>query len=186
MLEIEMKFPVAGFEAIETVLPQIGARPQDSQVETDHYYNAPDRDFGRTDEALRLRRVADENCLTYKGPRHPGPTKTHTEIELPLQPGDDAAKTCLRLLEHLAYRPTAVVRKTRRAYALERGGFAIHTCLDEVEELGRFVEVEIVAPPEQRDTARDVLVALAGELQLGQPEPRSYLQMLLERRGAAK
>src|SRR5439155_141896 len=83
------KFPVAGFEAIESVLRPWGAQPVAAHVETDHYYNAPDRDFGRTDEALRLRRIADENCLTYKGPRHPGPTKTRTEIELPLKTGDD-------------------------------------------------------------------------------------------------
>jgi adenylate cyclase class 2 len=183
VLEIEMKFPVADFDRVERLLRDWKARPEGEHVESDHYYNAPDRDFARTDEALRLRRIGSENQLTYKGPKHPGPTKTRTEIELPIAPGDDAAKTCLRLLEHLAYRPSAVVRKTRRTYGLDRSGFAIQACLDDVEEVGRFVEIEIVAPPEQRDIAQQLLLALAAEMQLGQSERRSYLQMLLEKRG---
>src|SRR4051794_38449565 len=146
MLEIEMKFPAADFDRLLASLDQHGARSEGEHAESDHYYNAPDRDFGRTDEALRLRRVGAENRITYKGPRHPGPTKTRTEIEVPLQPGDEPAKDFLRLVEHLGYRATAVVRKVRRAFALERAGFAVQVCLDDVGELGRFAEIEIVTP----------------------------------------
>src|SRR2546422_5727531 len=113
MLEIELKFPVADFGPIQAHLQRWGAIAQPALDEADHYYNAPDRDFGQTDEALRLRRIGAVNLITYKGRRQPGPTKTRTEIEVPLHEGDAAAADFLRILEHLGYRATAVVRKRR-------------------------------------------------------------------------
>jgi adenylate cyclase class 2 len=183
MLEIEMKFPVADFAAIQAKLAQWGARAGEPLDEADHYFNAPDRDFARTDEALRLRRIGDESRITYKGPKQGGPAKTRTEIEVPLAPGDGPADGFSRLVGHLGYRPVAVVRKRRIPYHFDRDGFALEVCCDEVEQLGRFAEVEIVAPPEQRARAEAVLQAVARELGLEKPEPRAYLQMVLALRG---
>jgi adenylate cyclase, class 2 len=184
MLEIEQKFARADFASLERRLADLGARPGAVHDEADHYLNAPDRDFARTDEAFRLRRVGASNCLTYKGPKRAGSVKVRTEIEVPLADGDEAAEDMLRLLVSLGYRPTAVVRKRRRHFHLERDGFALTVCLDDAEGLGRFAEVEIVAPPEQADRARAVLSALAADLGLKADdlEPRSYLGMLLESR----
>ncbi len=181
MLEIEMKFPADDFAAIEALLDKWQATPLPPQDEADHYHNAPDRDFGRTDEALRLRRIGPVNLITYKGPKQPGPTKTRTEIEVPLQEGDAAAADFLRILEKLGYRPTAVVRKRRLAFSFRRGEFDMQVCLDDVERLGRFVEVEIVAPPEKKDAAQVVLLGVVGEMGLKTVEPRSYLHMVLEK-----
>jgi adenylate cyclase, class 2 len=180
MLEIEMKFPVGDFAAIVEHMKRWQAAPLPQQDEADHYYNAPDRDFGQTDEALRLRRIGPINLITYKGRRQPGPTKTRTEIEVPLQEGDAAAADFLRILEHLGYRATAVVRKRRLAYSFRRDEFDMQACLDDVERLGTFVEVEIVAPPEQKDAAQAVLLSVVAELGLKNSEPRSYLRMVLE------
>lgn len=180
MLEIEMKFRVADFDGVVARLAGWRAEKGAAQSEHDHYYNAPDRDFGKTDEALRLRRVGAMSKITYKGPKHPGPTKTRTEIEVPLADGDEAARDFLRVLEHLGYRATAVVRKSRIPYSMRRGEFDMVVCLDEVERLGKFVEVEIVAPTEQKTAAQDVLMTTARELGLETSEPRSYLHMVLE------
>jgi adenylate cyclase class 2 len=183
MLEIEMKFPVADFSLLERVLQQCGAKPKTSIHETDHYFNAPDRDFGRTDEALRVRRIGQANYLTYKGPRRDAQTKTRSEIEVGLAEGDAAASDLMRLLESLGYRPVAVVRKHRKIFQLDRDSYAVEICLDRVEGLGAFAEVEIIASEEHLDEARTVLLRLAGELGLSQSERRSYLELLLARRG---
>jgi adenylate cyclase class 2 len=179
MLEIEQKFARADFTAIERRLAEWGARPGEEHDEADHYFNAPDRDFARTDEAFRLRRVGPANFLTYKGPKHPGAVKIRTELEIPLRDGDEAAGQFTQMLGHLGYRPVAVVRKHRRTYHLERGGFALQVCLDEVERLGRFAEVEIVAPEERMAEARAVLADTAAALGLTDLERRSYLNLLL-------
>ena len=183
MLEIEMKFPVADFRTVEERMRQWGVRAESPLEEADHYFNAPARDFARTDEAFRLRRVGDENRITYKGPKQGGPAKTRTEIELPLGPGPENAEAFCRLVVQLGYRAVAVVRKRRIPYHLDKDGFALEVCCDTVEELGRFVEVEIVAPPEERSRAEQVLSGVARDLGLENPEPRAYLQMLLALRG---
>jgi adenylate cyclase class 2 len=183
MLEIEQKFAHADFAAIEKRLAEWQARRGEEHIEADHYFNAPDRDFARTDEAFRLRRIGAANFLTYKGPKHAGPVKVRTELEIPLRDGDEAAEQFMQLLCHLGYRPVAVVRKHRRTYHLQRGGFGLIVCLDEVEQLGRFAEVEIVCPEEQKDAAQAVLADTAAALGLTELERRSYLNLLLAAQG---
>jgi adenylate cyclase class 2 len=180
-LEIEMKFPVADFNGIDKYLVSWGATFLNTHRERDQYFNAPDRDFARTDEALRLRRLGDRNFITYKGPKIDAQTKTRTEIQVALDHGENAAQDFALLLTHLHYRSVAVVRKTRTMFGVERAGFHVELCLDEVEGLGCFVELEIQAAANQLEAARAVLLKSATELGLTRSERRSYLEMLLER-----
>jgi adenylate cyclase class 2 len=185
MLEIEMKFPGVDVAALERLLAAWGARPDRPVEEADSYFNSPDphRDFARTDEALRLRQVGPANFVTYKGPKRGTQTKTRTEIEVPLGDGEQAARDFAAILTHLGYRFVAVVRKRRRVYHLQRDGFPLQVCLDDVEGLGRFAEVEIMAPEEQLDAARAVLLRTAAALGLSGEERRSYLELLLAQAG---
>lgn len=182
-LEVEMKFPVADFADLRRRLRRRGARLAGarSRHEEDHYFNAPDRDFALTDEALRLRRVGSANRVTYKGPKRDAQTKTRTEIEVGLEGGDEAAEDYCQLLRSLGYRDVAIVRKKRTIFRLKQGGFPVEICLDEVKGVGRFVEVEILAPESKLDAARNVVLGLAEELGLSGSERRSYLELLLEK-----
>ena len=182
MLEIEQKYARADFALLERRLAEWGAVPGEAHEEADHYFNAPDRDFARTDEAFRLRRVGAANFLTYKGPKQRADVKVRTELEIPLQPGDEAAADMTRLLTHLGYRFVADVKKRRRTAPLRRDGFAFTICLDEVEGLGRFAEVEVLAPEDRRADAEKALAALAGELGLRDVERRSSLGLVLAAR----
>src|SRR5437762_1835747 len=96
MLEVEVKYPVKDWDAVQRQLHAWGASCEEAREEIDQYFNAPDRDFAQTDEALRMRRVALaascqwhtlSNFVTYKGPKTDTQTKTRTEIEVPLAPG---------------------------------------------------------------------------------------------------
>src|SRR5579859_2774691 len=107
VLEIEMKFPSPDFPALEKRLAELGARPGKTLEESDEYFNAPDRDFARTDEALRIRRIGEANFVTYKGPKLDAQTKTRTEIEVPLGEGEAVAAKFADLLTHLGYRRVA-------------------------------------------------------------------------------
>jgi adenylate cyclase class 2 len=179
MLEVEMKFPVADFAPLEGQLTRLGARAAETLQEADHYFNAPDRDFARTDEALRLRRVGPANRITYKGPRHDTQTKTRREIEIPLAEGTAAAEGFIQLLTHLGYRPVAVVRKLRRTFQLNWDGLTVEACLDEVQGVGHFVELEVLVPEDSLKAAQTGLLSLAAALNLAASERRSYLEMLL-------
>ena len=50
MLEVEMKFPVRDIAGVESCLIKAGASLANERRDADHYFNAPDRDFARTDE----------------------------------------------------------------------------------------------------------------------------------------
>jgi adenylate cyclase, class 2 len=187
-LEVEMKFPLAEgttWAALTKSLRQRGARRTQVQPrrEEDHYLNAPDRDFARTDEALRLRRIGSANFVTYKGPKRDPLTKTRIEIEVSLAKGQEVAEDFLRLLRALGYKDVAVVRKERQIYRMaDLDGFAVEVCLDDVSGLGKFTELEIIAPASKLEAARNVLMGLAKELGLTKSERRSYLELLLASR----
>ena len=182
MLEVEVKFPTHDLTRLAERLKKLGAQPRPVVNEVDHYFNAPDRDFKQTDEAFRLRRIGSKNRLTYKGPKRDAQTKTRTEIEVPLANGEGAASDFRAILVKLGYRAAAIVNKTRQTFHLEKEGFSLEICLDDVDQVGTFVELEIVTAEDRLEEARRVVMALATELGLGTTsERRSYLQLLLEK-----
>ncbi len=180
MLEVEMKFRVADWTAIIAKLVATGAIAEPRREDTDHYFNAPDRDFAQTDEAVRLRRIGAENYLTYKGPKIDTVTKSRPEIELRLADGSQTAADAVRFLSSLAYRPVAVVSKFRQVYTFQRDDFTLSACLDDVGAVGRYVELEIMAHESQYESARAVLLRAVDEFGLVDLERRSYLRLLLE------
>ncbi|MDB5308707.1 MAG: hypothetical protein JWO38_2909 [Gemmataceae bacterium] len=182
MLEVEVKYRVPNHEEVLAKLQDLGAELIEDRDDADHYFNAPDRDFAKTDEAFRLRRIGDKNRLTYKGPKRDAATKTRTEIEIALADGDKTAADAGAMLVCLGYRPVAVVRKTRRVYHLARDGFEVEVCVDDVDRVGPFVELEIVAEESRYEDAKATVLRLAAELGLTDQERRSYLEMLLANR----
>lgn len=177
MLEIELKFVApAGIEERFAIL---GAVPKGSHVENDHYYNAPDRDFAITNEAFRIRDVNGQCSLTYKGPRQSGLAKTRLEAELRVMGELSTVKTFVDLL---GYRAVAVVEKHRNVWNLNRDGFTLAFCLDNVKNVGQFVEVEIVTEDQLKEKAETTLLNICSELHLSVSEPRSYLKMTLEKK----
>jgi adenylate cyclase class 2 len=181
MLEVEVKYRLPDPAVVEARLQAWEAVLVADHTEVDHSLNAPDRDFARTDEALRLRRIGEDNFLTYKGPRRDAASKTRTEVEVACPPGEAAAEAFLKLFRSLGYCPTAVVRKRRRIHEWRRDGFTVHACLDDVEAVGRFVELEIVVDDSHYAAARETVLRIATELELGPTETRSYLEQLLGR-----
>ena len=182
MLEVEMKFRVPDWAPVIARLTAWGATARPARKDTDHYFSAPDRDFAKTDEALRIRRIGTTNYLTYQGPKLDGTnaTKARVEVELPLADGQDNAATAVKFLSGLGYRPVAVVSKTRTVYDFTRDGIALSACFDDVGAVGKFVEVEAMAEQATYEVARAAVLRAAADLGLIDPERRSYLRLLLE------
>ncbi|MFH1403040.1 MAG: class IV adenylate cyclase [Candidatus Altiarchaeota archaeon] len=129
MLEVEVK---ARCQDLTEKLDKIGASYVKTEVQEDTYYTHPNRDFRKTDEALRIRRIKDSCYLTYKGPLQDSDTKTREELEYEVSEGVGEILSKLGFMEYRS------VRKTRRLYKLE----GLEICLDDVEGLGSFIEVE--------------------------------------------
>jgi len=183
LLEVEQKYPLADPAMMRQSLAELGAAFAAPVEQADVYFAHPSRDFKETDEALRIRRVGNENFITYKGPKLDSTTKTRREIELPLAAGDEGFRAFAELLEVLGFCRVFEVRKERVAGTLAWTGIDVHVSLDTVERLGNYLELEVVTEASQADAARDCLASLASRLQLSQSERRGYLDLLLSQRG---
>jgi adenylate cyclase class 2 len=181
-LEIEQKYRVTSHELISDRLRASGAEVGERIDQEDTYLRHPSRDFKQTNEAFRIRRVGARNFITYKGPKHPGPTKTREELEIPFEDGAHSAEQMLRLFRALGFEPLAIIRKARTPYHLTISSRAFEVVLDDAEGIGKFVEVEtIVDDLGDLAKAQAAVVETARSLGLVDLEPRSYLRMALER-----
>jgi len=176
MYEVELKV-AADHRAAREALRDRGATPRGTVTQEDTYYDAPHRDFGTTDEALRLRtETTGENAravtLTYKGPLLEEASKTREERETTVGDADAAGA----ILEAVGFDPVAVVHKERERFALE--GYTVS--LDDVEGLGQFLEIETRAG--EIEDAREGARAHLRELGFDPAEHvrESYLGLLLE------
>ncbi len=180
--EVEVKYRSADHGRLCRLLLERGASEDAPAEQEDVYLSHPARDFAQTGEAFRLRRIDNENRITYKGPRLPGPTKTREEIELAVSEGDEVFHDLARLFQNLGFRPVAAIRKRRVVFHVNAPPHAIEIALDRVHGLGDFAEIEtIVRDESELPAAQAAVLALAVQLGLDEVEPRSYLRMALER-----
>ena len=172
MLEVEAKFAVPDLEKVRARLNKKEVQMTRRQQEHDVYYNAPHRDFGETDEALRVRYDDTGVTATYKGPKiRVGSAKAREEFNLAVASGE----TLEAILSHLGFRRAATVSKVREFY--EMGDVTV--TLDDVRGLGTFIEIEILTEDDREDAA-DRIGVIGKELGVdGPPIYTSYLEMLL-------
>jgi adenylate cyclase class 2 len=179
-LEVEQKYPVADHAQLRAQLTALGCQFHLPLQQADLYFAHPARDFAQTDEALRLRRSGDDVCITYKGPKLDPTTKTRREIELPIA-GDDGYERYRELLEVLGFKAVMEVRKSRTPGMVAWEGVEIEVALDDVADLGTFIELELLASPNDLEAAKGHLASLAQRLGLESPERQGYLDLLFRK-----
>ncbi|MEF8814353.1 MAG: class IV adenylate cyclase [Halovenus sp.] len=175
MYEVELKVE-ADADGVRERLVELDAKPCGTVRQEDTYYDAPDRDFAETDEALRVRtESADGNtstALTYKGPLVDAVSKTREEAETDV--GDPEAVR--NILSGLGYEPAATVSKRRERYLVD----GCTVTVDDVNGLGEFVEVELETDGDI-DAARERVATVLERLGLDPDDGirTSYLGLLL-------
>lgn len=179
LYEVELKFPLVAPREVLAHLTSLGAVVAAPIEQIYRYFNHPARDFGDTDEALRIRSVGEANYVTYKGPRVDSTTKTRREIEVSFANGPEAASQMAKVWQSLGFRFVREVRKTRTPLTLDWQQRVYELAIDEVPPLGTFLEIELLADEAGRGAARDAILALARDLNLTNFERRSYLELLL-------
>ncbi|AKB84212.1 class IV adenylate cyclase [Methanococcoides methylutens] len=172
MIEIEIKVRADHAPVLDRIL-EMGALKVRTEDHLDVYYNAPHRDFAKTDEALRLRSVNGGTRMTYKGRKLDSVSKTREEFETPVD--GTAAKG---ILVSLGFFESGIVKKTRDIYSY--GDLTI--CFDSVDGLGEFVEVETVADSDV-DLHRERLFDFLESIGIKKEDSirTSYLEMLMEK-----
>ena len=133
-IEIEAKIRVEGLKPFRDKLLELGAERVGKVRETNTYLTVDDPDVG-----LRVRREVDagghvRSRVTYKGPRQPGAFKRREEIEYDVSDADAAVQA----FERIGHTGNLVFEKDRETFNLDD----CEVVLDELPQLGRFVEVE--------------------------------------------
>jgi adenylate cyclase class 2 len=172
MLEVELKVRIPSPAPVRERLNRKNAEFLGREHEHDVFYNAPHRDFGKTDEAVRVRYTGDRAVVTYKGPKIQSfGLKAREELNFAVESGEAFETMLLRL----GFFKTLEVNKWRENYRL--GDASV--CLDDVEGLGTFAEIEVMAEDaEQNPTG--AIEGIAREIGVtGEPILESYLELLL-------
>ena len=177
MIEAESKYHSPGNDKVEKILTRLGAKKISEGAMEDVYFAHPSRDFGKTDEALRLRKEQEHAELTYKGPRmRAQSTKAREEITLKV----DNPLAAQRIVERLGFAESYVVKKRRTRYLLDE----LRIDVDDVEGLGEFVELEVLTESPERSA--QLLETVRKELGLDRLESKTYLELLIEKQAAGR
>jgi len=146
-VEIEAKFRLADPAGMRRRLAEAGAVPGRRVLEENTYFDDAEESLRRGDCGLRVRVERAEGAdggegvaiLTYKGPRRPGELKIRPEHEVRVH----SAEAMAEILAALGFERVLSFQKRREYYELA----GAEVCLDELPELGWFVEIE--APDQQ-------------------------------------
>ncbi len=167
VMEIEIKCYCDNADKVKTLLNEIDAEFVEKRKECDLYFNHPARNFGETDEALRLRTVNNKCRITYKGPKVSKTTKARIEHET--EAGN--FESMRNILLSLGFVESGSIVKERDVFAY-RG---MEISIDYVDGLGTFVEIEKIG--ELKDEIEKELFDTAAKLGLTKFERRSYLEL---------
>ena len=190
MIEVELKLPIYKRSATEAALVREGFTPGDLIREYDLYFSGSAKDFIKSDEALRIRnsenlhKRTSKSFLTYKGRKLDQVSMTRKELET----GIEDAGTAAEILAALGYEKQFPVSKLRQYYHRDD----VTACVDQVEGLGSFLELELLVPEAgcptdtgresmTREKALSKLAHILSRLGYSMEETtcRSYLSMIM-------
>ncbi|MCK9440759.1 MAG: class IV adenylate cyclase [Methanothrix sp.] len=171
MIEVEVKARAP--EDMAEKITALGATLLAVENHHDLYFNSPHHDFKESDEALRIRIKEEGARLTYKGPKLDQTTKSRLERTVKI----DDPQQMEQILSSLGFVLSAQVRKQRRKYSYE----GVVLALDDVEGLGRFMEVEAEGEGDYEEQRYKVLSILS-RLGLHESIRSSYLELLEEKK----
>lgn len=180
MIEVEIKLPIKNKEEVSAKLQEMGFVKADLICEEDVYFDNASGQIRKQGEALRVRKVQNlltgksQAVITYKGKKIDPVSMTRKELETGVSDGE----ICAGIFEALGFYkvPPAVIKK-RQEYVLRR----ITACMDQVENLGNFLELEVVIPEkEDRKEALQQIEEILHKLgyTLKDTIRNSYLSML--------
>lgn len=187
MIEVEVKLPISDVTRLREKLIEKGFLEEETVWESDTYFTHPNHDFWEKDEALRIRSSENKKTgkksytLTYKGAKMDAVSTTRTEYET----GVEDAGVLLNILKAIGFCPVMPVEKRRTTFRKE----GMTVCLDEINNLGTFMEVEILVPTSFKADVPSYEMALQRieqflhDMGYGMEDTtrRSYLGMLMEK-----
>ena len=180
MYEIEVKVPLKDARETEQLLLTIGFEVSRKIREEDHYYDNASAQIKTNGEALRVRHITDlaggvsKSVITFKGKKMDTVSKSRKELETGVSDG----KLAEQIFEAIGFcKVTPSVIKVRQELVLED----MTACIDKIDGLGAFLELEIViGHEEEKESALSKISGVLEKLgySLSDTIRNSYLALL--------
>lgn len=177
MIEVETKLKIDSTVQIEERIKELVGEYKGEKTEIDLYFDHSNIQILSGGGALRVRDADGKYRLTYKGAKKDDETTSRDEIEI----GIESASEMIKILDELGFYELCQVKKLRKTYHLED----LVITLDNVADLGEFIEVEGKASNDQEfEAKKDEIFKLLKKLGLSTVaiSQRSYLEMLLDKK----
>ena len=181
-IEVELKFPLLNHKELAEKLNSISKPEKHGDFQKDIYYNPSHRNFlGKkpVSEWLRLRESRKGFSLNYKKWHNKDGSKTVScdEFETKI----DNLEALRKLFENLNFEELIVVEKNRSVWNYKDTEIAI----DEVKELGSFIELEAKGNFANIESAKEHLYAILKEIgaKVGEQDFEGYPYLLLKKKG---
>jgi adenylate cyclase, class 2 len=143
--EIELKFPVADSEVLQTRLPRLGFHLETPRTfEHNTLFDTPARDLRAKRQILRLREYGGIHTLTHKRIDDSGnPDITRYKIRIETETTVSDPHALAEILAQLGYQPAFVYEKYRTEYSIfdPATNTTPHLVLDETP-IGNYAELE--------------------------------------------
>lgn len=182
-MEVEIKIPIEEVFLVKDpqtyITTKIGI-PYEEIEQRDIYFQSPLKDFQQTDEALRIRQIETREKtkfveVTYKGPKIGNDMKIREELTI----STEQYCNTLKIFERLGYTAVAEIKKKRVNWKKN----LIIVSLDEVIELGTYIEAEMIVSRNTNDitSGKEDIIDFLKEIfpkWSGKEERSSYLELL--------
>jgi adenylate cyclase class 2 len=204
-LEVEVKIKLTDKPVFFKRLRELNAKHVSNIIHTDIYYNSPygDRDFAKTDEALRLRKNIEYKIKSStsqsrkkvnpessdfvfnipqpdKGPKLDALTKSRIEHVCEIM--DSCAMDSI--LEAIGFKQIITIRKERMLFEIDYKGTHIGIMVDTIQYLeGTYAEFEIVVEDKQQmSEAKTLIFSLMHEMGYSEQDSirTSYLELIMQ------
>jgi len=148
-IEIESKFFCREKEKLYEIMKQYEMQKEEKIEEIDEYFTDMDCEYIRNRTCLRIRKTNNQQIeLTFKGKSNIlGNTyaKKESNIQFPISEYEDM----VHLLNALGYYRYVTVNKNRTVYTKKQENCIFNVMIDEVKDIGQFIEIEILCEHEE-------------------------------------
>lgn len=186
MIEVEIKLPIKDIYDTEHELFGLGFHFHKVFQQTDTYFDNAQSQIRKEGKALRIREnrnitsTTKNAVLTFKGQKLDTVSMSRQEYETELADPD----IMFNILQGMGYEPVAPqVTKIRKEYFCQSRMGELHCFIDNVENLGDFLELEMLVSDEDVVTKDEILEELGKILaelgySMSDTVTDSYLSML--------
>lgn len=143
-IEAEKKYYCVNSEELICKIKTLGFKLVSSGVEVDEYFTDINSEYVKNRTCLRIRTTNDKDMeITFKGKSRDF-TNTFTKLESNFEMDKSNYDNFINLFSAIGYYSYTIVDKERYTYQIVDGDFTYNIMVDNIDDLGGFVEFEIL------------------------------------------